>query len=77
MRNLDRALADITSIRRRYGSCRAYWLDPPDSSVVLAMAQAIGAALNNAQKRLHLQDIRREHLIDQVCVQEILPPEGH
>lgn len=54
---------------------RSYWLDLPDSAVVLAMTQGIGAALSNEQKRLHLQDIRREHLIDQVCVQEVLPPE--
>ncbi len=26
-------------------------------------------------KRAHLADIRREHLIDQICFQEILPPE--
>ena len=23
----------------------------------------------------HLTDLKREHLIDQVCIQEILPPE--
>jgi len=35
----------------------------------------IGANLTNDEKRAHLSDLRREHLIDQVCVQEILPPE--
>lgn len=55
---------------------RSYWLDLPDAAVVLAMTQGVGANLNNDQKRLHLRDIGREHLIDQVCIQEILPPEG-
>jgi hypothetical protein len=54
---------------------RSYWLDMPDRSLVLAMTQGIGASLTNDEKRAHLADIRREHLIDQVCVQEILPPE--
>jgi hypothetical protein len=54
---------------------RSYWLDMPDRSVVLAMTQGIGANLTNDEKKAHLIDIRREHLIDQVCVQEILPPE--
>ena len=55
---------------------RSYWLDMRDSSVVLAMTKGIGAALTNDQKRAHLQDIGREHLIDEVLAQEILPPEG-
>lgn len=54
---------------------RSYWLDMPDRSLVLAMTQGIGANLTNDEKRAHLIDIRREHLIDQVCIQEILPPE--
>jgi hypothetical protein len=32
-------------------------------------------AVANDEKRAHLIDLRREHLIDQVCIQEILPPE--
>jgi hypothetical protein len=47
-----------------------------DRSVVLAMTQGIGAALTNDEKRAHLADVGREHLIDEVCVQEILPPES-
>ena len=41
------------------------------------MVNGIGANLTNEQKRkrAHLTDLRREHLIDQVCIQEILPPE--
>ena len=54
---------------------RGFWLDMSDRSVVLAMTQGIGAALSNDYKRAHLADIGRDHLVDQVCIQEILPPE--
>ncbi len=54
---------------------RSFWLDMGDRSLVLAMTQGIGANLTNEQKRLHLQDLKRGNLIDQVCLQEILPPE--
>ena len=54
---------------------RSYWLDMDDRTVVLVMTQGIGANLTNDEKRAHLIDIKREHLIDQVCPQEILPPE--
>jgi hypothetical protein len=53
---------------------RSYWLDMPDRSMVLAMTVGIGSNLTNDEKRAHLTDLRREHLIDQVCLQEILPP---
>ena len=53
---------------------RAYWLDMGDRSIILAMTQGIGGHLHNDQKRSHLEDIGRAHLIDDVCVQEILPP---
>jgi hypothetical protein len=43
--------------------------------VVLAMIQGIGIALTADEKRAHLVDIGRDHLTDQVCTQEILPPE--
>jgi hypothetical protein len=46
-----------------------------DRTLVMVMTQGIGAHLTNDEKRAHLTDLRREHLIDQVCVQEILPPE--
>ena len=45
------------------------------SSLVMVMTQGIGAHLTNDEKRAHLTDLKREHLIDQVCIQEILPPE--
>ena len=54
---------------------RDYWLDMSDRSVILAMTQGIGTALTADQKRAHLADIRREHLIDEICTQEILPPQ--
>ena len=54
---------------------RTYWLDMNDRTLVMVMVNGIGAQLSNDQKRAHLSDLRREHLIDQVCVQEILPPE--
>jgi hypothetical protein len=46
-----------------------------DRTLVIVMTQGIGAHLTNDEKRAHLTDLRREHLIDQICVQEILPPE--
>ena len=54
---------------------RAFWLDMSDRSLVLAMTQGIGASLTNDEKRAHLADIGRAHLVDDICVQEILPPE--
>ena len=55
---------------------RSYWMDMMDKSLVRTMVQGIGANLTNDQKRAHLADLHREHLIDQICIQEILPPEG-
>ena len=54
---------------------RSYWFDMDDRTFVLVMTNGIGATLTNDEKRAHLADVRRERLIDQVCVQEILPPE--
>jgi hypothetical protein len=54
---------------------RTYWLDMNDRTLVIVMTNWIGANLTNDEKRAHLTDLRREHLIDQVCIQEILPPE--
>jgi hypothetical protein len=53
---------------------RSYWLDMDDRTFVIVMVNGIGANLTNDEKRAHLADLRREHLIDQVCVQKILPP---
>ena len=54
---------------------RSYWMDMPGTTLVIVMIQGIGANLTNDKKRAHLTDLKREHLIDQVCPQEILPPE--
>jgi hypothetical protein len=54
---------------------RGYWMDMNDRTLVMVMTQGIGANLTNDEKRAHLVDVKREHLIDQVCTQEILPPE--
>ena len=54
---------------------RSYWLDMSDRSMVMALVQGIGANLTNDQKRAHLSDVRRDHLVDEVCPQEILPPD--
>jgi hypothetical protein len=54
---------------------RSYWIDMTDGTLVIVMTKGIGANLTNDEKRAHLIDLKREHLIDQVCTQEILPPE--
>jgi hypothetical protein len=54
---------------------RGYRMDMNDRTLVMVMVNGIGANLSNDEKRAHLSDMKREHLIDQVCVQEILPPE--
>jgi hypothetical protein len=53
---------------------RRFWLDMSDRTLVTVMVSGIGAHLTNDEKRAHLIDLKREHLIDQVGVQEILPP---
>jgi hypothetical protein len=55
---------------------RSYWLDMDERTLVMIMTKGIGANLTNDEKRAHLADIKREHLIDQVCPQEILPPQN-
>jgi hypothetical protein len=54
---------------------RSYWMDMDDRTFVMVMTKGIGAHLTNDEKRAHLADLRREHLINEVCIQEILPPE--
>jgi hypothetical protein len=54
---------------------RSYWLDMTDRTLVMVMVNGIGAHLTNDEKRAHLTDLKRDHLVDQVCGQEILPPE--
>jgi hypothetical protein len=45
---------------------RNYWMDMNDRTLVMVMTQGIGANLTNDEKRAHLIDLKREHLIDQV-----------
>jgi hypothetical protein len=47
-----------------------------DRTLVMVMTKGIGANLTNDEKRAHLIDLKREHLIDHVCAQEILPQEN-
>ena len=54
---------------------RGYWLDLSDRSLVLIMTSGIGAHLPNGQKSAHLVDIKREHLVEGICAQDVLPPE--
>ena len=54
---------------------RSYWMDMTNQALVMVMTKGIGANLTNDEKRAHLIDLKREHLIDQLCTQEILPPE--
>ncbi len=54
---------------------RSYWMDMPDSILVMVMTKGIGANMTNDEKKAHLIDLKREQLIERVCVQEILPPE--
>lgn len=54
---------------------RAYWLGLSDRSLTLLMTQGIGTRLTADQKRAHLTDIGRAHLIDAILAPEILPPQ--
>ena len=52
-----------------------YWYDMTDETIILLFNNGIGKVLTNEEKILHLKDIKREYLIKEVCVQEILPAE--
>ena len=54
---------------------RSYWLDKSDRSLVMIMKNGIGAKLTNDEKRAHLLDLNKAELIEDVCIQEVLPPE--
>jgi hypothetical protein len=54
---------------------RPYWLDMSDRTLIMAMTQGIGENLSNDHKRAHIADLKRDHLIDQICTQEIIPPD--
>ena len=52
-----------------------YWYDLQDSSIVSLFRSGIGAHLTNEEKINHLIDIKKDYLIDNICTQEVLPPE--
>ena len=54
---------------------RGYWQGLSDRSLVMLMKKGIGTRLTADEKRAHLADIRREHLVDEILAPEILPPE--
>lgn len=54
---------------------RSYWQGLGDRSLILALINGVGAHLTNEQKKAHLIDLGRDHLVDEIGVQEILPPE--
>lgn len=54
----------------------SYWLDMSDRSLVLVLTQGIGRDLTVAQKRAHLEDLKREHLVDEICAGDESSPEG-
>ena len=49
---------------------RSYWMGVTDKTLATVMTQGIGENLTNDEKRAHLIDLKREHLIDQVCSQK-------
>ena len=53
---------------------RSFWLDLPDQSIVLLFTNGIGKLLTNEEKKNHLIDIKKEYLIDQICIQEVISP---
>ena len=48
---------------------RRFWLDMSDRSLVMVMVSGIGAHLTKDEKRAHLIDLKREHLIGQLRVE--------
>ena len=51
---------------------RNYWLDLADNSIILLFNNGIGKNLTNEEKKNHLKDIKREYLIDKICIQEVI-----
>jgi hypothetical protein len=47
---------------------RSYWMDMTETTLVMVMTKGIGANVTNDEKKAHLIDLKREHLIEQVCV---------
>jgi len=45
---------------------RGYWMDMTDTTLVMVMTQGIGADPTNDEKKAHLVDLKREHLIRRI-----------
>jgi hypothetical protein len=77
--SLNRPGGNMTGIAMQTilnGARRGPRVDRVDNQAIIIQGSTLrGDACKNDEKRAHLADLRREHLIDQVCVQEILPPE--
>jgi hypothetical protein len=54
---------------------RAYWMDMTDPTFSDGHDERDRCKSDQRRKEGASTDLKREHLIDQVCVQEILPPE--
>jgi hypothetical protein len=46
-------------------------MDMPDGTLVMVTTKSIGANLTNDEKRAHLIDLKRQHLIDQVAFRRL------
>ena len=55
---------------------RNYWLDLSDDSIVMLFNNGIGQNLTNEEKKNHLIDIKRHHLIEKICIQEVIPSDN-
>tara|TARA_B100001029_G_C14779471_1_gene295697 strand:- start:271 stop:516 length:246 start_codon:yes stop_codon:yes gene_type:complete len=55
---------------------RNYWLDLSDDSIVMLFNNGIGQNLTNEEKKNHLIDIKRQHLIEKICIQEVIPSDN-
>ena len=42
-----------------------------DDTLIAVMTKGVGAKLSNDKKRAHLIEVKRAHLIDQVCPDEV------
>ena len=49
---------------------RSFWSDISGRAIVMPLTQANGFHISNHQKRASLADIRREHLINEICVRK-------
>jgi hypothetical protein len=53
---------------------RSYWMDMNGRTLILVMTQVLVANLTNDEEQAHLIDLKREHLIDQICTRKTCRP---